>query len=347
MQKTGRPKKCGAETGRDCGLSGIERNTKDIESVDNVGLGKKNISYTRHKGRFLKRCPGTPGYLCCNYYILNIQTNCNYDCQYCILQSYINNNRLNIFSNISDALKETEDFLNANPDNFYRIGTGELTDSLSLDHLTNSSLVLVPFFMKQKNAMLELKTKSGNIKNLLQFKPSGNIVISWSLNPQIIIDEYEYGTASLKDRLAAAKECSRHGYKIGFHLDPVILYPKCEKGYSDLITDIFKHVKPEDVVWISIAGFRYTMNLKNVILKRFPKTRLFLGETVRCEDGKYRYVRPIRINIYRKITGWIKYFGAEIPVYFCMESPAVWNDVFGRLPAETKTLKGIFGECVL
>lgn len=303
---------------------------------------EKELCFDIHKGKFLKRCPGTKGYLCCNYYVLNIQTNCNYDCQYCILQDYINTDKINIHKNVDAALSEVESFLKSNPHNLIRIGTGELTDSLSLDYITNSSTILIPFFIKQNNALLELKTKSSNIKNLTKFNPNRKIVISWSLNPQKIINQYEHGSASLKDRLKAANICSKHGYLIGFHLDPVIIYPNWEKDYHNLITQIFKYVHPKDIVWISIAGFRYMSKLKNIIQERFPKTKLFGGEAIKCPDNKYRYIRPIRVDMYRKIISWIKEFDNDVPVYFCMESPTVWQDVFGKLPTEIKNLKKLF-----
>lgn len=342
MQKNRRLEKCGAEINRDCGFERIKEIAGFTENVDQVANAKKNLYYATHKGKFLKKCPGTPSHLCCNYYVLNIQTNCNYDCQYCILQGYINNKRLNIFKNIKTALNEVEDFLKTHPSNFYRIGTGELTDSLSLDHLTNTSAVLIPFFMKKKNALLELKTKSNNIKNLLKFHPEGNIIISWSINPQKIIDEYEHGTASLIERLESARECSKNGYRIGFHLDPVILYPEWEADYNNLISRIFNYIESNIIAWISIAGFRYIPKLENIILKRFPNTKLFLGEMIRCGDGKYRYIRPMRAEVYRKIISWINQHGENIPIYFCMESPAIWQDVFGKLPNELNTLKTIF-----
>lgn len=345
MQKPRRIKTLGTNTDRDLRETGNKRTPKSFENIDTISRGKENLCRTEHKGKFLKKCPGTPGYLCCNYYTLNLQTNCNYDCQYCILQAYINNNSINVYTNINTALEEVSNFLETHPDNFYRIGTGELTDSLSLDDIINTTLTLVPFFLKQKNALLELKTKSNNIANLLKFKPNGNIVISWSLNPQKIIDEYEAGAAPLIKRLESAKKCSNAGYKIGFHLDPVILYTSREKDYHKLVTEIFNYVHAENIAWMSIAGLRYMQNLKNTITRRFPDTKLFLGEMIRCPDGKYRYIRPIRVNAYKKIVGWIQQYGKDIPIYFCMESPEVWNDVFGKLPEQIENLKGIFGPC--
>jgi spore photoproduct lyase len=309
---------------------------------DSISQSKRNIVYTEHKGKFLKKCPGTPGYLCCNYYVLNTQTNCNFDCQYCILQQYINNNQLSIFTNIKQALDETEEFLNSRPDKLFRIGTGELTDSLSLDEITNSSLTLIPFFLKQKNTLLELKTKSNKISNLLKFHPEKKIVASWSVNPQNIIDQYEAGAASLFERLDAATKCEKQGYLIGLHFDPVILYPEWESEYKELIDKIFSRVSPKSIAWISVAGLRYMTTLKNVVAERFPKTKLFLGEMIRCADGKFRYIRPVRTNVYRKMIGWLREYNKDMPIYFCMESHEIWEDVFGSLPWKIGNLKNIF-----
>ena len=68
----------------------------------------KDIIKTPFKGKFLKRCPGTPVYRCCNYYVLNIQNNCVLDCHYCILQDYINSNKVTVFTNVHDALNEVK-----------------------------------------------------------------------------------------------------------------------------------------------------------------------------------------------------------------------------------------------
>jgi len=52
------------------------------------------------------------------------------------------------------------------PERFWRIGTGEFTDSLAIDRLTRLSSVLVPFMANQTNAVLELKTKSAEVHPL-------------------------------------------------------------------------------------------------------------------------------------------------------------------------------------
>ncbi len=126
-------------------------------SEDVFGAGKKRLLLTKFKGSFIKKCPGiSPGMVCCNYYVVNLLKNCIYDCSYCFLQSFLDNNPLMVaYVNIKDFLAELETVFSAHPDQFFRVGTGELTDSLALEGILPYSDYLIPFFNKTQNAVLE------------------------------------------------------------------------------------------------------------------------------------------------------------------------------------------------
>ncbi|MBK9038750.1 MAG: hypothetical protein IPL83_06240 [Bdellovibrionales bacterium] len=136
------------------------------------------------KGRFFKRCPGAkPGLACCNYFVLNLGLQCDMNCTYCYLQSYINTPVLSVYSNIEQSIAELEDFAKVQAEAKIRIGTGETTDSLSLDDLTLYSRKLINFFRSVPNWRLELKTKSNKVDQFLDLEHEKNIIVSWSLNP--------------------------------------------------------------------------------------------------------------------------------------------------------------------
>ena len=47
--------------------------------------------------------------VCCNYYVVNLSKNCIFDCSYCFLQDFLNNNPLQVaYVNIEDLLQELE-----------------------------------------------------------------------------------------------------------------------------------------------------------------------------------------------------------------------------------------------
>ena len=64
------------------------------------------------------------------------------------------------YVNVEDLLGELEEVFTQYPDRNFRVGTGELTDSLALDAIVPYTAYLLPFFNQQSNAVLELKTKS-------------------------------------------------------------------------------------------------------------------------------------------------------------------------------------------
>ncbi|MEC7641825.1 MAG: radical SAM protein [Nitrospinota bacterium] len=313
-------------------------------ATDTFGTAKKRLLLSRFKGSFLKKCPGiSSGMVCCNYYIVNLMTNCIYDCSYCVLQDFLENNPLlTAFVNVEDILGELDAIFEANPDRFFRVGTGEAADSLAMDDVIPHSELLVPFFNKKKNAVLELKTKSACIENLLRQDDATNVIVSWSVNPQEIIDQEEKLTAGLEERLDAAFRCQSKGYRIGFHFDPVIIFPGWECAYRDLVDLLFKRIQPEKIEWVSLGSFRYRPNLKKIMKERHPDTRLFDSEHVVSEDGKFRYLRPMRNRAYAVIQGYLKEYSGSLPVYFCMETKEIWEDVTGKLPRSDKKLDQFF-----
>jgi len=311
---------------------------------DPIGVGKMHLLLTRFYGRRMKPCPGTSSHICCGYHVINAMTNCPMDCSYCVLQGYLNNPFLTLYTNWDDLLQEIDTFLSGNTGSFLRLGTGELSDSLALDSIFPVSQVLVPFFAQRSNGILELKTKSDEVNHLLQLNHQGKTVVSWSLAPQKMIEREEKGTASLMERIDAAKRCQRAGYPIGFHFDPIIYDEGWEKEYSETIKHLFSQIDPKRVIWISLGGFRYPSQLKGIAKERFPNTKIFLGELFPGKDGKFRYFKEIRVEMYQKMLGRLKEVNSDLFIYLCMESQEVWEKVYGWVPENSRRLNQLFEE---
>ncbi len=273
---------------------------------------------------FIRPCPCTKGHLGCNYWIFNIGFGCPYDCSYCFLQQYANFPGIILPANLDDFFLRFNDFYKR-INSPIRIGTGEFCDSLALDHITNYSKQLISFF-QDKPVFFELKTKSNNIENLLQIKASKNIIISWSLNPQRIIDQEEINTASLKERLEAAKKVRTHGFSLSFHFDPIIYSENWSAEYKTVIDTLYSELSP-GFKWISLGTLRGTRKLKNTSEIRFPQSDIFYGELFLGKDKKLRYPEFIRHEIYKKMYAWIREYDKETPVYLCMEDPNAWQNI--------------------
>jgi spore photoproduct lyase len=307
--------------------------------TDGFGTAKRKLYLTKHRGEFFKKCPGSEGQVCCNYFVINFASNCPMDCSYCYLQEYLADNaELKVFSNVDDLIEEADRILSRHRGVFFRIGTGEITDSLALEPYTGMVAELIPYFAEQPNVLLELKTKSDCVESLLDLNPKGRVVVAWSMNPQHVIDRDEHFTASLAERLDAARRCQEAGYRLGFHFDPMIEYPGWEADYRVLIEETFAVVDWRKLAWVSMGVLRDTPGLKRTMRTRFPQTQLLTGEQVLCPDGKLRYFQPLRVSMYRKMVQWIRHSAPTVKIYLCMETREVWEQVFGYAPACEKEL---------
>jgi len=300
---------------------------------------KTFLLLAEQKGNFLKKCPGQQSRgqsrnVCCDYHVINAVSNCHMECSYCYLQGYLNFPYMIVYANTARLLRELESAFNAEPETLFRTGTGELADSLALDWITGYSEILVNFFSSQKNAVLELKTKSDCIENLHGLEHNGRTAIAWSVNPPGIVASEELYSATLEERLAAAARGVDSGYPVGCHFDPIVDFPGWQGEYEKVVERIFNSVPANRVAWISLGTLRTTPELYENMRKRFPMSPLPLGELLPSVDGKLRYFKAIRWEMYRNLIDWIEKYGGKVPVYLCMERPDLWKKVFNQEPPE-------------
>ncbi len=318
-----------------------------IESGDPIGNGKRTLYLTRHRGDFFKRCPASPGQVCCGYWILNLVNNCPFDCTYCILQSYLNFQPVTVYVNFEDAIDELKGKVSGQPGKLFRVGTGELGDSLALEPLVPLSRRLVSSLYGLDNVFLEFKTKSVNVEDLLGLDHDGKVAVSWSLGPDRIVKNDEPGAMTVDRRIDAAKKIEGDGYLLGFHFDPIIRYPGWENDYKRLIDTLFASIDQGNVIWISLGCLRYPPDLKEVTLERLSRTKIFHEEFIPCPDGKMRYLRMVREEIYGRMLEWLREMAPSVEVYLCMESPLMWENVFGLSPEGENWLSDRLDRAVL
>lgn len=287
----------------------------------NYSERKNSLVIIKENFDFVKPCPCTKNCVCCGYNLVNLGFGCAYECNYCFLQQYQNLHAIVLPANIEDFLAAIERApLRKGIFPRIRIGSGEFTDSLLFDDLTLYSKDIVEFF-RGRQEYFEFKTKSTNIQNLLKLEPAENIVVGWSVNPQNIIDGVEPLTAPLSARLEAAQQIARHGFKTAFHFDPVILHKGWQGNYTQVIEQIKSTVPQQSVAWISMGTLRFSRELKKCIECRFPCNTILDGEFVLDFDGKMRYPKEIRRQIYQTLMPKLKQAFPDTYIYLCMEEP--------------------------
>jgi spore photoproduct lyase len=308
--------------------------------ADPFAAGKRRLILMRRHSPFLMACPAGSGeFACCGYLVLTLASNCPMDCAYCFLQEYVADNPgFQIYANYADAFDELEALSRKAPNRQLRIGTGELADSLAFDSLTGLSLDLIAFFAGRNNLLLELKTKTDEIDNLLKIDPKGRVLVSWTLSPTAVFQSSEHRTAPPAARIEAARRVAEAGYGVAFHLDPIIAYPDAERDYLELLDNLFAVLDPARIRFVSLGGLRMSPGLRAAARRRFPDDPMLAGEEVLSADGRYRTFVPLRARLFRVLAERIAKWAASLPVYLCMESATMSERIFGVRPPNPASL---------
>ena len=302
-----------------------------LETDGKTPVGSGNFSHRldtlfihREKYDFLKPCPCSCSAAGCGYNLINLGFGCRFECEYCFLQGYQNLHAVLLPANIEEFLAKIE------AGNFRkglferpRIGSGEFTDSLVFDDITQYSAQLVPFFRARPHLQFEFKTKSTCIGGLLSAGGAENVVVSWSVNTAPVIAHVEHFTPPLKERLAAACEVAKAGYRIGFHFDPVIIYEGYLNDYAQVVQEMADTLPAGKVAWISVGSLRFGRELKKMIENRFPENTILDGEFLLDFDGKMRYGLSQRQEAYNFLVPLLRKHFPRTQVYLCMEDPQV------------------------
>ncbi|MCG8685496.1 MAG: DNA photolyase, partial [Desulfobacterales bacterium] len=134
-------------------------------------------------------------------------------------------------------------------------------------------------------------------------------------------------------RVMAASRAADAGYKLAFHFDPIIVHDNWEREYEEVVQLLFSQVDSKMIVWISMGALRYLPQLKRIGERRFAGSPIFSEEFVCGLDGKMRYFRTQREEMYRHLYGLLRErVAADTCIYLCMESDEIWEKVFGYAP---------------
>ncbi len=261
---------------------------------------------------------------CCNLLTLDAVESCGFDCSYCSIQSFYNQNTITFDAGFANKLQN----LQLDPNKTYHIGTGQSSDSLMWGNKEGILDALFTFAKRYPNVILEFKTKSDNIEYLLKNEVPKNILCTWSLNTPTIIENEEHLTANLQKRIAAARAVANKGVKVGFHFHPIVEYEGYLDEYKEVYDTLLQNFSPEEVALVSFGTLTFIKPvIKQLRLRQF-KTKI---TQMPFDDasGKFSYPKETKVEMfshaYESFHPWHK----KVFFYMCMEPHELWRECFG------------------
>jgi len=270
-------------------------------------------------------CPvASPGTRCCNLLTLDAVQSCGFDCSYCSIQSFYNEDKIGFDKNFKKNLEN----IVLDPNETYHIGTGQSSDSLMWGNKEGILDALFDFAKKWPNVILEFKTKSNNIKYFLENDVPKNIICTWSLNTPTIIENEEHLAASLDQRIEAAKKVSQKGVLVGFHFHPIVHYENYLAEYEGVYKRLIDTFDAKKVALVSMGTLTFIKPVINKIRSRNFKSKI-LQMPLTDANGKQSYPLEIKREMFKHAYNTFKPWHKDVYFYLCMEDQSLWKDCFG------------------
>ena len=277
--------------------------------------------------------------VCCNLHTIDAVENCVFGCSYCTIQTFYEKD-IHIQKNIREKL-------NAIPietSRFYHFGTGQSSDSLVWGNRDGILDAHLEFAAAHPNILMEFKTKSNNISYFLENPIPDNIVCSWSLNTDIIIKNEEHFTASLSDRISAARECADAGIKVAFHFHPLIWYKGWFSEYPKIASKLIDNFEPIEVLFVSFGSITLIKPVIKKIRNLGNPTKTLQMEFVTDPHGKMTYPDHIKIKMFKRVYEAFTPWKDEIFFYLCMEKTGIWEESLGYVYDNNDQFEEDFGK---
>jgi len=298
---------------------------EEIEKLNTQRPKPRKVELNDQNNEVFGMCPvASEKTVCCNLMTIDAVQGCSLGCSYCSIQTFYSDGKISIDKNLAEKLAN----IPLDPNKKYHIGSGQSSDSLAIGNREGVLDAQLDFARNNSNIILEFKTKSNNISYLLKTDIPKNVFVSWSLNPQIFIDNEEHGTASLQERLNSAKKLSDKGVLVGFHFHPIVYYEGYEDDYKNIVKKVMSMFHPSQVAMISMGTLTFIKPAINKLRSTGLKSKVL---QIPMEDavGKSSYTKEVKKEIFSNVYDEFSLWHKDIFFYLCMEESSIWEMVFG------------------
>ena len=249
-----------------------------------------------------------------NFYFSHM-LNCLYDCRYCFLQGMYSSANYVVFVNYEDFMQDIK-LLTDQAQSTYYFFSGYDCDSLAYEPVTAFLKEFVPFFRTVKQAVLELRTKSTHVHELLNETPFAHCVVAFSFTPAEIASEVEHKVPSVNKRIQAMAQVAERGWPIGLRFDPLIYHPEFKKLYEDLLKGIFSAISSQSLHSISLGPLRFPEKMYQKIIKLYPNDPL-LSHPLYKQGKIFSYRQEIEQAMKNDLQDLLRDYAPQSKLFEC------------------------------
>lgn len=249
-------------------------------------------------------------------YAIPLATGCMAHCHYCYLNTNVGTKPyIRVYVNLDEIFEQAVKYMKERSPEITRFEAACTSDPVGIEHISGSLKKTIEFFATQELGRLRFVTKFAHVDSLLDAKHNGHTRFRFSINADYVIKNFEPATSPFQERIEAAKKVAEAGYPLGFICAPLYRFDGWEKGYEELfkkLEDALPFSATKDLTF-ELIQHRFTKVAKNLILSRYPKTKLEMDETKRQYKwgkygrGKYVYKKDEALELQKHLEKLIHF----------------------------------------
>ena len=153
--------------------------------------------------------------------------------------------------------------------------------------------------------------------------------MTWSLTSSLQSREVEAFSATMEERIEAARKCASWGYPVRIKFKPIVPFAGWRDHAREMIREVMA-VKLENISLFTIAWMDVDELKACFPVDLLDQEYLRAAEEAK-EEMKGRSVRPyphhVRAEIYRFYVEQIRALNADVPITLCTEALDMWEEM--------------------
>jgi len=267
-----------------------------------------------------------PDHVCRPAWRIHLTNGCPHKCFYCGLGSLIT-----IMMNVEEYIKHLDELARANPWEKTFLFEDD-SEALALEPEYGAVPALAEYFGKSDGRYLNIHSKSANVDFFEDVSEAGrrHTIIVWSLTGQTQSTVLEPGSATMRERIEAARKCDEMGICTRFKYKPIVPVKGWREEIAEMTRLVFERTNPDLIALFTLAWMDYEELLSLCDPELLDPVYLQAAAEA-AEEMKTTRVRPfphwVRKEIYEFCIEQIRSHSATIPVVLCTETTRMWSEL--------------------
>jgi hypothetical protein len=272
------------------------------------------------------------GIVCQSAYQLHTITGCPFRCAYCGLGGMIR-----ILTNIEEYCGHLREWITVAPEQrLYK--WDNQSDVIFFEPEYDAARLLIDFFASEPDRYLEIYAgKSDNVDYMLDYPHNGHTILQWSIAARTQSSQLEPRTASMEERIEAARKCQEAGYLVRYRFSPIIPVRNWREENRELIELIFDRTRPDIITlcafgWMDVDDARTCIPFEMLdpeFVAAMEAAAPFIRDRGYGAGGGRPIPHDARVTLFRFLIDEIRRINPDQVIALCLETEEMWR-VFER-----------------